>query len=282
MISYLLRVGTYIVKYGTALISFCGGSWKFQDSLDSQRSNTIMTKVCVQYLRFRDIKYVPDTSANPLLNYSAIHWAAHLQSAGPSSESLLERVLHLYDMQDAPFQNWILIFWKTLHRYHERSGVNSVHLAALNGHNGVIGNLLHADTGVLNVQDCRGQTPLIWGCREGHNEIVKILLDKGAAVNAQGGFYGNALQAACFGGYIDIVEMLLDNGADVNAQGDIYGNALQAACSQGHIEIVKMLLDKSADVNTQDRQSRNALQAACSGGHNEIVKVLLDNGATRL
>ena len=31
-----------------------------------------------------------------------------------------------------------------------------------------------------------------------HSEIVKILLEKGADVNAQGGKYGNALQAASY------------------------------------------------------------------------------------
>ncbi|KAH8742949.1 hypothetical protein F5883DRAFT_594605 [Diaporthe sp. PMI_573] len=276
------------------------GLWKH--SLDSQRSNTIMTEVCVQYLRFRDIEdglvsssrrqadieeADPDTSASPLVNYSAIHWAAHLRSAGPSSESLLERVLHLYDMQDAPFKNWISIFWKTFYRYEARSnvksvhlsawnGVKSVHLAALNGHNGVIGNLLDADTGALNVQDCGGQTPLIWGCREGHNEIVKILLDKGAAVNTQG---GKALQTACSKGHIEVAKMLLNNGADVNAQGGTCGNALQATCSRGHIEIVKMLLDKGADFNAQGGTYGNALQAACLKGHNEVVKMLLNKDA---
>ncbi|KAH8686634.1 hypothetical protein GQ44DRAFT_780905 [Phaeosphaeriaceae sp. PMI808] len=35
----------------------------------------------------------------------------------------------------------------------------------------------------------------------GHDQIVKLLLDKGADVNAQGGKYSNALQAAIEGGH---------------------------------------------------------------------------------
>jgi ankyrin repeat protein len=62
--------------------------------------------------------------------------------------------------------------------------------------------------------------------RGGHDKIVELLLDKGADVNAQGGEYGNALQAASLGGHDKIVELLLDKGADVNAQGGEYGNAL--------------------------------------------------------
>jgi ankyrin repeat protein len=58
---------------------------------------------------------------------------------------------------------------------------------------------------------------------------VTLLLEKGADVNAQGGYYGNALQAAANGGHESVVTLLLENGADVNAQGGYYGNALQAA-----------------------------------------------------
>jgi ankyrin repeat protein len=42
---------------------------------------------------------------------------------------------------------------------------------------------------------------------------VKLLLDKGANVNAQGRYYGNALQAASAGGYREIVELLVDKSA---------------------------------------------------------------------
>jgi ankyrin repeat protein len=67
------------------------------------------------------------------------------------------------------------------------------------------------------------------------------LLEKGAEVNAQGGFYGNALQAASLRGHVEIVQRLLEEGAEVNAQGGRYGNALQAASEGGHVEIVQVL-----------------------------------------
>ena len=44
------------------------------------------------------------------------------------------------------------------------------------------------------------------------------------------------------------MKLLLDKGADVNAQGGRFGNALQAASSRGHQQVVKLLLDKGAAV----------------------------------
>ena len=50
-------------------------------------------------------------------------------------------------------------------------------------------------------------------------ELVRLLLDKGANVDIQGGKYGNALQAAASEGFVEVVRLLLDKGANVNIQG---------------------------------------------------------------
>ena len=68
-------------------------------------------------------------------------------------------------------------------------------------------------------------------------------------MNAKGGDYGNALQAASNDGHKEIVQLLLERGADVNAQGGYYGDALQAALNNGHKEIVQLLLGRGANMN---------------------------------
>jgi ankyrin repeat protein len=97
---------------------------------------------------------------------------------------------------------------------------------------------------------------------EGHDQIVRQLLEKGADVNAQGGFYGNALYAASLKGHDQIVQQLLEKRADVNAHGGFCGNALYAASLEGYGQIVQQLLEKGADVNARGRKYSNALQAA--------------------
>ena len=115
---------------------------------------------------------------------------------------------------------------------------------------------------------------------QGHNKIVQILLERGADVNAQGGEYGNALQAALVKGHDQaVVKMLLEHGADVNAQGGFHGNALQAASARGRDRIVQTLLEHGADVNAQGGFHGNALQAALAKGHDQVVQILLKHGA---
>ena len=51
-----------------------------------------------------------------------------------------------------------------------------------------------------------------------------------------------ALMLAASHGRYDMVELLLDTGADVNARDEDGSTALMCACEHGYIEIVQMLL----------------------------------------
>lgn len=88
------------------------------------------------------------------------------------------------------------------------------------------------------------------------------------------GSTGSRLYHACFGGLTEPARVLIGKGADVNAQSGHFGNALQAAALVGHHEVVKLLLDKGADVNAQGGDYFNALQAASFGHHQEVVQLL--------
>ncbi|CAG8898171.1 unnamed protein product [Penicillium egyptiacum] len=120
---------------------------------------------------------------------------------------------------------------------------------------------------------------LYYACLVGLVEPARDLIGKGADVNAQGGEYSNALQAASATGRKEIVKLLLDKGADVNTQGGKYSNALQLASAKGHQEIIKLLLDKGADINARGGLYGDALQLALARGHQGIVKLLLNKGA---
>jgi ankyrin repeat protein len=108
---------------------------------------------------------------------------------------------------------------------------------------------------------------------------VALLLEKGANVNIQGGYYGNALQAATAGHSIAIARMLLSKGAQVNMSGDNYGSALQAASFKGDMPLVVLLLDKAADPNAIGGRCFSSLYTAVRAGHETVVRLLVVSGA---
>lgn len=109
-------------------------------------------------------------------------------------------------------------------------------------------------------------SPLYYASDKGLPRSVRMLLDKGADINARGGPCNTALQVASNLGRQDIVEILLAKGANVNASaGGEHGTALQAASYHGYQDIVRMLLGKGADVNGSGILG-NALYAASYDG----------------
>jgi hypothetical protein len=112
-----------------------------------------------------------------------------------------------------------------------------------------------------------------------NERVIALLLEKGANVNAQGGFYGNALQAASYSQNERVIALLLEKGANVNAQGGFYGNALQAASCTGNERVIALLLEKRANVNAQGGYYGNALQAASCFGSERVIALLLEKEA---
>jgi len=69
-----------------------------------------------------------------------------------------------------------------------------------------------------------GFTPLFYAAGNGDDDIVKLLLEKGAVVNACPASGYTSLKATAEAGYADTVQRLLAHGADVNAL-DHHGNS---------------------------------------------------------
>ena len=103
----------------------------------------------------------------------------------------------------------------------------------------------------LSVNTKKTAPPLYYAAFVGFLDVVKKLLGARADVIAEGGYFGNALQAASAHRHENVVQILLDAGADVNAKGGRYGHALQAASRHGDEKVVQMLLDAGADVHAE-------------------------------
>ncbi|EMR87690.1 putative ankyrin repeat-containing protein [Botrytis cinerea BcDW1] len=152
---------------------------------------------------------------------------------------------------------------------------NALQAASYEGHEAVVKLLLEAKADV-NAQGGYYGNALQAASYEGNEAVVKLLLEAKADVNAQGGYYGNALQAASYEGNEAVVKLLLEAKADVNVQGGDYGNALQVVSYEGNEVVVKLLFEAKADVNAQGGHYGNALQAASYEGNEAVVKLLLE------
>ena len=69
------------------------------------------------------------------------------------------------------------------------------------------------------------------------------------------------MHAAWFG-HIDVMRILIDKGADVNAKNKNGATALILAADKGNAEIVSFLIDKGADVNAKDGNGTALMLAA--------------------
>lgn len=133
-----------------------------------------------------------------------------------------------------------------------------------------------ADVDHRNFKD---ESLLLLGALGGSVSVAEDLLKKGADVNATGGFYGNALQAASSLGDEPVVRLLLDKRAGVNTVGGLYGRALRVASYAGKKSVVPLLLDKGADVNAPGGRYGSALSASLFSGKDSVVQLLLEEGA---
>jgi ankyrin repeat protein len=107
---------------------------------------------------------------------------------------------------------------------------------------------------------------------------VKALLDEGASASEAGPDGITPLMAAAEAGSVDAMKLLIERGADVNAKNTSGSTALIWSVTDP--KKVRLLLDHGADVNVAARSGRTALIIASFANPSaEVVRMLLAKGA---
>jgi ankyrin repeat protein len=126
----------------------------------------------------------------------------------------------------------------------------------------------------------------------GRTERLRELLDDDAALaNAFGDDGFHPLGLACFFGHVDAARLLLERGADVNALSrneHIQTAAIHAAAASNEegtdesvrYELIELVLDHGADPNLQQAGGFRAIDAARQNGDERVEQLLLERGAS--
>ena len=152
--------------------------------------------------------------------------------------------------------------------------------AAINGHTDIV-RLLLGRGAKPNIIDDYGHIPLRAAIFMGHKEIVKLLIDSGADPNMvdKDGMRDTALHNAASMGHNDVIQMLLGIGVDPNISKEGGETPLHDAAEKGHIDTVQLLLNIGADLNITNQYGETPLDRALEKEHNNVEDLLLENGA---
>ena len=162
-------------------------------------------------------------------------------------------------------------------------GQTALMVAIKNGDLPIFQMLIDAGAKVNVVEKVQDQTPLMWAAAATRNaaEMVKVLIAKGATVNARARFndwpsqitsepraqyhaYGGLtpLLYAARGGCYACVEALVAAGADVNLPTPEGVSPIMIALDNGHNGVAKFLLDRGGNPHVWDVYGRTALYIA--------------------
>ena len=154
----------------------------------------------------------------------------------------------------------------------DNEGIMALSWAAKMGRTVAVETLMLEDSN----QNSRNQA-LLYAAEEGHEGIVRTLLQGGSDINTRDRSHMTALMWAAKGGHKPVVQVLLRNRPDINATDQDNMTALLWAAQDGTAAVVEALLkEKSVDVNATNKHNSTALIEAAKGGDVKVVELLLD------
>jgi ankyrin repeat protein/L-ascorbate metabolism protein UlaG (beta-lactamase superfamily) len=156
-----------------------------------------------------------------------------------------------------------------------------IHRAAEAGDLAGVQKLLDAEPALIQAADDKGRTPLHLAAFNGRDDVVALLIRKGAEVDRRETHYDlTPLHMAAWKGHAGAARLLLEAGADLNARERDNETPLYYAATADSIETIDLFLARGADLNdTQSKVGNTPLSLAVERGQNGTALHLIDRGA---
>lgn len=133
----------------------------------------------------------------------------------------------------------------------------------------------------VDAKTADGTTALIITAAFDHVDSARVLLGKGADVNATDKFGSHALIHAASGGHAALLKLLLEvKGRRLELANVFDANALWSAAFTGQLECVELLLSAGASTGPSKKTKSTPLHAAAYTGRIEVVRALLRTGVS--
>ena len=251
-------------------------------------AHTVITQACLGMLFHLDQSITKDSLARfPLAKYAAEHWFEHARFDGVQ-QNAEEGMKQLFDRTKPYLSIWLWIHDPTKYPW-QRSKRNEglfppcgtpLHYAAFCG--------LHDIAKIVAIEypkDVNSQsfddasTPLHLTSRQGHVDVARMLVERGADASVQDEDGRTPLHHASSRGHVDVARMLVERGADVSVQDEDGRTPLHHASSEGHVDVARMLVERGADVSVQAEDGWTPLHQASSEGHVDVARMLMERGA---
>lgn len=173
------------------------------------------------------------------------------------------------EMGDLQFVRQLLELGANPHR--EFTGETALHKAAARDHLDIVELLIQRGADV-NAEECDGNTPLSVAKSL---ECVELLLAAGADIHAQ-----DLCGVELIGQHrdLEIIERLRAAGGTLDALGGSFGTLLMSAAQEGNVELVNHLLQQKVDANAPTDLGLTPLMAAAERGHIEVMRRLIEAG----
>ena len=250
-----------------------------------------IASTCLRYLSFRETAGTSESNtsffmkitAYPFLEYAAKNWGKHVLRH-KNSDWDLDNIIEKFLNNDACISGVVQIMLTTTSRHeafsqHVTRNVRGLHLAAHFGLAEMTIRLLKTQN--VGYQDTSGRVPLHWASRAGHALVVRLLLQGGGEVDAQGRVGGTALHLASRYGHLEVVSTLIDRGCDVNKANNVGGTALTWAAIGGSLDIATLLVMNGVDVHAPTKYGTTPLHSAVNSKSVGIVRLLLQHKADK-